>query len=240
MRESNTPYRLYCCTSYTLFYCTEGVVHPFQPRSRCHAAMPSLSSFLGALCLSALLVNRGRVAFMEGAFRVKSSLRRSGNATISQWQQTAGLVPYGIPQASTYTGPLYISDWQLWCSRPDDYCSALAWNRWDQQTSNCSYFEHSYLRGRGRCREDSSGAQVLSSSCNGIAKLVNTQNSLVNKYVRTSALTQISRVLKVQKVVTQCESMATIFKLEEYCSDEPKEKIYEALLRFYLRHLISL
>ena len=78
-------------------------------------------------------------------------------------------------------------------------------------------------------------------ACNEIVDLINAQNSLVDKYVRTSALTQLSRILKVQKLVTHCEIMAEIIKLEEYCLDEPKEKICEdlALLRFYLQQLIS-
>jgi len=77
---------------------------------------------------------------------------------------------------------------------------------------------------------------------NEIADLITTQNSLIDKYVCTSPLTQLSRVLKVQKLVTQCEIMAKIIKLEKYFVDEPKEKIYEdlALLRFYLQRLISM
>lgn len=78
-------------------------------------------------------------------------------------------------------------------------------------------------------------------ACNEIADLINTQNSLVDEYIRTSSLAQLSRALKVQKRVTQCDIMAKIIKLEEYCLDEPKEKIFEdlALLRYYLQQLIS-
>jgi hypothetical protein len=77
-------------------------------------------------------------------------------------------------------------------------------------------------------------------ACNEIADLINAQNSLVEKYVRTSTLTKLSRILKVQKLVTQCEIMASIIQLEEYSLVE-KEKIHEdlALLRFYLQQLIS-
>ena len=79
-------------------------------------------------------------------------------------------------------------------------------------------------------------------ACNEIAGLVNTQNSLINEYVRKSPLTQLSRTLKIQKLVTNCEIMAKIIKMEEYHSNEPKEKISEdlALLRFYLQQLISM
>jgi hypothetical protein len=67
------------------------------------------------------------------------------------------------------------------------------------------------------------------------------QNSLVDEYIRTSRLTQLSRALKIQKLATQCIVLDKIIKREKYCLDEPKEKIYEdlALLRFYLQQLIS-
>lgn len=79
-------------------------------------------------------------------------------------------------------------------------------------------------------------------ACNEIADLISAQNSLIEKYECTSTLTQLSRILKVQKLVTQCEIMGSIIKLEEYCLDEPKEKIHKdlALLRFYLHQLISI
>ncbi|PVH69531.1 hypothetical protein DL98DRAFT_541525 [Cadophora sp. DSE1049] len=78
-------------------------------------------------------------------------------------------------------------------------------------------------------------------ACNEIAQLIDTQNSLVDEYIRTSRLTQLSRPLKIQKLATQCIVLDKIIKREKYCLDEPKEKIYEdlALLRFYLQQLIS-
>ena len=78
-------------------------------------------------------------------------------------------------------------------------------------------------------------------ACNEIADLIDTQNSLVDEYIRTSPLTQVSRALKIQKLATQCLILAEIFKLEKYCLDEPKEKICEdlTLLRVYLQQLIS-
>jgi hypothetical protein len=78
-------------------------------------------------------------------------------------------------------------------------------------------------------------------ACDEIAGLVYTQNSLIDENVRDSPLTQLSRMLKVKKLVTNCETMAEIIKMDEYHSDKPKEKISEdlALLRFYLQQLIS-
>jgi hypothetical protein len=88
-----------------------------------------------------------------------------------------------------------------------------------------THLEHTYYR----------------AACNEIADLINAQNSLVDEYVRTSTLAQLSRILKVQQLVSHCEIMAEIIKLKEYCLDEPKEKICEdlALLRFYLQQLIT-
>jgi hypothetical protein len=78
-------------------------------------------------------------------------------------------------------------------------------------------------------------------ACNEIADLINTQNSLVDEYIHTSALTQLSRALKIQKLATQCILLAKIIKRENYCLDEPEEKRYEdlTLLRVYLQQLIS-
>jgi hypothetical protein len=76
---------------------------------------------------------------------------------------------------------------------------------------------------------------------NEIADLINTQNSLVDEYIHTSPLTQLSRALKIQKLATQCMLLAKIIKRENYCLDEPEEKRYEdlTLLRVYLQQLIS-
>ena len=78
-------------------------------------------------------------------------------------------------------------------------------------------------------------------ACNEIADLINTQTSLIDAYVRTSPLTQLSRVLKLHKLATQCGIMAQIIKSEQYCLDEPREKRCEdlTLLRFYLQRLLS-
>jgi hypothetical protein len=78
-------------------------------------------------------------------------------------------------------------------------------------------------------------------ACNEIADLINTQNSLVDEYIHTSPLTQLSRALKIQKLATQCILLAKIIKRENYCLDEPEEKRYEdlTLLRVYLQQLIS-
>jgi hypothetical protein len=76
---------------------------------------------------------------------------------------------------------------------------------------------------------------------NEIADLIDTQNSLVDEYIRTSPLTQLSRALKIQKLATQCILLAKLIKGENYCLDEPEEKRYEdfTLLRVYLQQLIS-
>ncbi len=76
---------------------------------------------------------------------------------------------------------------------------------------------------------------------NEIADLIDTQNSLVDEYIRTSPLTQLSRALKIQKLATQCILLAKIIKGENYYLDEPEEKRYEdlTLLRVYLQQLIS-
>ena len=78
-------------------------------------------------------------------------------------------------------------------------------------------------------------------ACNEIADLIDTQNSLVDEYLRASSLNHLSRALRIQKIATQCIMLAKIIKSEKYCLDEPKEKKYEdlALLRFYLQQLIS-
>ena len=78
-------------------------------------------------------------------------------------------------------------------------------------------------------------------ACNEIADLIDTQNSLVDEYIRTSPLTQLSRTLKIQKIATQCIILAKIIKREKYCSDEPKGEKHKdlTLLRFYLQQLIS-
>ena len=74
-------------------------------------------------------------------------------------------------------------------------------------------------------------------ACNEIADHID----LVDKYVRTSPLTQLSRALRIQNMATQCIMLAKIIKSEKCCLDEPEAKIYEdlALLRFYLQQLIS-
>ena len=63
-------------------------------------------------------------------------------------------------------------------------------------------------------------------ACKKIADLIDTQNSLVDEYICTSPLTQLSRALKIQKLATQCRILAEIIKRENYCLDEPKEKKY--------------
>jgi len=80
-----------------------------------------------------------------------------------------------------------------------------------------------------------------SAACNEIAVLIDTQNSLVDEYIRTSLLTQLSRALKIQRLATQCTILTKIINCEKYCLDEPKEKKYEdlTLLRVYLQQLIS-
>ena len=80
-----------------------------------------------------------------------------------------------------------------------------------------------------------------SAACNEIAVLIDTQNSLVDEYIHTSPLTQLSRALKIQKLATQCILLAKIIKRENYCLDEPEEKRYEdlTLLRVYLQQFIS-
>lgn len=61
-------------------------------------------------------------------------------------------------------------------------------------------------------------------ACNEIADLIIVQNALIENYVRESTLTQVSHILKVQKLVAQCDLMARIIKLEEY---ESREEIHE-------------
>lgn len=77
--------------------------------------------------------------------------------------------------------------------------------------------------------------------CNEIADLIDTQNSLVDEFIRTSPLTQLSRVLKIHKMATQCRFLAEIIKWEKDCLDEPNDKIYEdlTLLHLCLQQLIS-
>ena len=77
--------------------------------------------------------------------------------------------------------------------------------------------------------------------CDEIADLVDHRNSLVDEFLRTSTMTQLSRVLKIHKIATQCKILAEIIKSENYCLGAPTDKfIYEDLehLRFYLRQLI--
>lgn len=71
--------------------------------------------------------------------------------------------------------------------------------------------------------------------------LIDTQNSLVDEYIRTSPLTQLSRALKIQKLATQYMLLAKIIKGENYYLDKAEEKRYEdlTLLRVYLQQLIS-
>lgn len=82
---------------------------------------------------------------------------------------------------------------------------------------------------------------LLHTYCQAACDLIDKQDSLVDEYIRTSPLTQLSRALKIQKLATQCIILAKIIKLEKYCLDEPKEKKHEdlTLLRFYLQQLIS-
>ena len=77
--------------------------------------------------------------------------------------------------------------------------------------------------------------------CDEIADLVDHQNSLVDEFLRTSTMTQLSHVLRIQKMATQCKILAEIIRSDNYCEDEPIDKfIYEDLerLRFYLQQLI--
>ena len=78
-------------------------------------------------------------------------------------------------------------------------------------------------------------------ACDEVPDLINTQNSLVDEYIRTSPLTQLSRALKIKKLATHCTLLAKIIKKEDYCLDEPEEKRHEdlTLLRVYLQQLIS-
>lgn len=93
--------------------------------------------------------------------------------------------------------------------------------------------------------EEVGKTHLVHTSClaayNEIADLIDTQNSLVDEYIRTTPLTQLSRALKIQKLATQCMLLAKIIKRENYCLDEPEEKRYEdlTLLRVYLQQLIS-
>lgn len=77
--------------------------------------------------------------------------------------------------------------------------------------------------------------------CQAACNLIDRQSSLVDGYVRTSSLTQLSRALKIKKLATQCTVLAKVIKMEKSCLDEPKEKNHEdlTLLRFYLQQLIS-
>ena len=77
--------------------------------------------------------------------------------------------------------------------------------------------------------------------CDEIADLVDHQNSLVDEFIRTSTMTQLSRVLKIHKMATQCKILAEIIRSDNYCEGAPTDKfIYEDLkhLRFYLQQLI--
>ncbi|KAK0512067.1 hypothetical protein JMJ35_005195 [Cladonia borealis] len=77
--------------------------------------------------------------------------------------------------------------------------------------------------------------------CDEIADLIDTQDSLVDEFIRTSTMTQLSRVLKIHKIATQCKILAEIIKSNNYCLSEPTDKfIYEDLeyLRFYLQQFL--
>jgi len=55
-----------------------------------------------------------------------------------------------------------------------------------------------------------------SAAYNEIAVLIDTQNSLVDEYIRTSLLTQLSRALKIQRLATQCTILTKIINYEKY------------------------
>jgi len=102
-------------------------------------------------------------------------------------------------------------------------------------------YERSCVRGGEEAGKTHLVHSYCQAVCNEIADLIDTQNSLVDEFIRTSPLTQLSRALKIHKMATQCRVLAKIIKWEKYCLDEPKDKIYEDLtfLRFYLQQLIS-
>ena len=94
------------------------------------------------------------------------------------------------------------------------------------------------LEGGGETEKTHTYSQAV---CDEIADLVDHQNSLVDEFVRMSTMTQLSRVLKIHKMVTQCNIVAEIIKSDNYRLGAPTDKyIYEDLenLRFHLQQLI--
>ena len=94
------------------------------------------------------------------------------------------------------------------------------------------------LEGGGETEKTHTYSQAV---CDEIADLVDHQNSLVDEFVRMSTMTQLSRVLKIQKLATQCNILAKIIRSDNYCLGAPTDKyIYEDLenLRFHLQQLI--